>query len=139
MELRLQDVESIGNLRVFSTNVIQLGHADSELFEFLLHRANLVEDRDAFDEDRPSAKRETILRKITRRNSLRAHDAAVIERFDSGKHFQQRGFSRPISADHANAVVGCDQPIKIFEQQFVAEALSSARELNHKRQQAIGQ
>ena len=37
----------------------------------------------------------------------------------------------PFAANQANAVAGRDQPIYIFEQEFVAETFSGAGKLNH--------
>ena len=37
----------------------------------------------------------------------------------------------PLRADQADAVAGRDEPVRVFEEKFVAEAFSGAGELNH--------
>ena len=43
----------------------------------------------------------------------------------------QRGFAGAVGADQADAVAGRDQPVRVFEEEFVAEAFSGAGKLNH--------
>ena len=45
--------------------------------------------------------------------------------------FEQRRFAGAVGADEAGALVGRDQPVEIFKQDFGAKALGCACELNH--------
>ena len=58
-------------------------------------------------------------------------EGAVVERVHAGENFHQRGFAGAVAADQADAVVGRDQPVRVFEEKFVAEAFSGAGKLNH--------
>ena len=46
-------------------------------------------------------------------------------------HFEQCRFAGAVRAHDADAVLGRDQPVEIFKQEFVAESFAGARELNH--------
>ena len=43
----------------------------------------------------------------------------------------QRGFAGAVGADQAHARLGRDQPVGIFEQEFVAVAFAGGGELDH--------
>ena len=45
--------------------------------------------------------------------------------------FHQRGFAGAVAADQANAVVAGNQPVDVFEEEFVAETFSGAGKLDH--------
>ena len=58
-------------------------------------------------------------------------DEAVIERFDPGEDLQQRGFAGAVRAHQADAVVGRDHPVSVFEEELVAETFPGGGQLNH--------
>ena len=47
------------------------------------------------------------------------------------EHLEQRRFAGAVGADDADALVGRDQPVEVFEEDFGAEAFSGPGELNH--------
>ena len=58
-------------------------------------------------------------------------ERAVVESVEAGENLHQRGFAGAVRADQADAVVGRDQPVDVFEKKFVAETFSGAGKLNH--------
>src|SRR5215471_7834941 len=130
-------VQTIGRRRIFGAGRIKLTELVVQGLEFLLHLLQVREDAHAFGKDRASRKCETVLRQISLRNSLSEADGAVVQRLHAAQDFQQRSLAGAIRPDQPGALFGRDEPIAVFEQEFMAEALPSARELDHRWASAL--
>ena len=102
-----------------------------ELFGLGLHFAELVEDGEALVEDAAAGEREAVLRQVADGHALDVGAQAVVQCFDAGEDLQQRGFARAVAADQPGALVGRDQPVDVFEEEFVAVAFAGVGELQH--------
>ena len=80
---------------------------------------------------RAAGEREAVLRKISGGRAFGDGERAVVERVHAGENLHQRGFAGAVSAHQADAVAGRDQPVHVFEEEFVAETFSGAGKLNH--------
>ena len=89
--------------------------------------AQIVENSHAFGENGAARKRQTVLRQVSGDDPFRDGQRSVIERLHPADHLQQRGLAGAVGADKADAVLRRDQPVEIFEQEFVAEAFAGAR------------
>ena len=103
-----------------------------KLRHLLLDRAQVGEHRHAFIEDGAAFKTKPILRQIAEGRVPGGDDRAVVERLEAGENFQQRGFTGAIRADQSDAGVRSDEPVKIFEEKFGAEAFTGGGELDHR-------
>ena len=124
-------VVAVGDGGVFRAGVVEFRHAVGERFQFRFHGAQVVEHRHAFGEDAAAGEREAVLRKISGRCAFGDDQAAVVERVHARENFHQRGLAGAVAADQADAVVGRDEPVRVFEEEFVAETFSGAGKLNH--------
>ena len=93
-------------------------------FGLVLHVAEFVEDGEALVEDGAAAEREAVLREVADGHALDVGARAVVEGLDAGEDLEQRGFARAVAADQAGALVGRDQPVDVFEEEFLAEAFA---------------
>ena len=100
-------------------------------FHLLLHLAQVLEHAHAFGEDGAAGERQAVLRQIALADAFGKGDVAVIERFHAAQDLEQRGLAGAVGADQARALLGRDQPVAVFEQEFVAETLAGALQLNH--------
>ena len=125
-------VEALGDLRVFGSCMDRARTcvAVSSSISFPCSRRS-CENRHALGEDGAAGERQPILRQVAALMPFGTADGAVVERFHAGQNLQQRGFAGAVGADDADAVVGRDQPVGSFEEEFVAVALAGAGELNH--------
>ena len=71
------------------------------------------------------------MRQISCADAPCPNNAAVVERLNAGEYFEQRRFAGAIRANDTHAIVGRNKPIEIFEEEFMAEALACAGELDH--------
>ncbi len=102
-----------------------------ERFQLPLHGVEFSEHRHAFGKHGAAGKREAILRQITSRGALGDDERAVVEAVQAGENLHQRGFAGAVPAHQADAVAGRDQPVGVFEKEFVAETFSGAGKLDH--------
>ena len=130
-ELMLDAVVAVGDGGVLRAGVVEFGHAVGQRFEFRFHGAQIVEHRHALGENAAAGEREAVLRKISGRSAFGDDQAAIVERVHAGKDLHQRGLAGAVAADQADAVVRRDQPVRVFEEEFVAEPFSGAGKLNH--------
>ena len=124
-------VVAVGDGVVFRAGVVEFRHAVRERFEFRFHGAQVVEDRHALGEDAAAGEREAVLRKISGGRAFGDDEAAVVEGVHAGEDLHERGLAGAVAADQADAVAGRDEPVRVFEEEFVAETFSGAGELNH--------
>ena len=124
-------MEAVGDLGVLGAGGIELGHAVGEVFLLLLQGAQIGEDGHAFGEDGAAGKREPFLRQVADADALHDGDGAGVEPVDAGQDLEQRGFAGAVGADDAGALVGRDQPVQVFEEDFGAEAFAGPGELDH--------
>ena len=96
------------------------------------HGVEVVEDGEALVEDGLAAEGEAVLRKVAEGHALDAGELAVVEGFDAGEDFEQRGFAGAVAADEAGALVRRDQPVGVFKEEFLAEAFAGGGELKHR-------
>ena len=102
-----------------------------EIFGFALERVEVVEDGEAFGEDGFATEGEAVLREIAEGHAFDAGELAVVEGFDAAENFEQGGFAGAVAADEAGALVRRDEPVGVFEEEFLAEAFSGGGELEH--------
>ena len=55
----------------------------------------------------------------------------VVERLESRQNFHDRRFAGTVRSDQTDVRFRSDQPVGVFEEQFVAIALAGPGELNH--------
>ncbi len=91
----------------------------------------VVEDGQALVEDGLAAQREAILREVAEGHALDAGELAVVEGLKAGEDLEQGGFAGAVAADKAGALVRRDQPVDVFKEEFLAEALAGGGELEH--------
>ncbi len=124
-------VVAVGHSGVFRAGVVQFRHAVCKRFQFHFHRAQVVEHRHALGKNAASGERQPVLRQISGGCPFRDGKRAVVKRVHARENLHQRGLARAVRAHQANAVVGRDQPVRIFEEKFVAEAFAGAGKLDH--------
>ena len=88
---------------------------------------DLVENGQAFVEDGAAGERDAVLRQIAGADAFHHVDGAVIERFDAGEDFEQRGFAGAVGADDADALLRRDQPVEVFETEFWGRSVCRLR------------
>ena len=103
----------------------------SQRFEFGFHGAQVVEHRHALGENAAAGEREAVLGKISGGGAFGDGERAVVEGVHAGEDLHERGFAGAVAADQADAVAGRDEPVRVFEKEFVAETFSGAGKLNH--------
>ena len=113
-------MEALGHLRVLGAGGVELGHAVREALLLLFQRAQVGEDGHALGEDGAAGKRKALLRQVAEGDALLRGDGAGVEALDSGQHLEQRGFAGAVGADDAGALVGRDQPVEVFKEDFGA-------------------
>src|SRR2546423_8092419 len=131
MEFVMNAMEPLRYLRVFGTGRIDFRYLVCQRFLLFLHGVQLVEDGHALVEYRSAGERQTILRQIAYGDALHLRNAAPVEPFQPGEDSQQRGLAASVGADKADALVGRDQPVQAFKQDFGAKSFRCACELNH--------
>ncbi len=124
-------VVAVGDGGIFRAGVVEFGHAVRERLEFGFHRAQVVEHRHALSENAAPGECEAVLRQISGGRAFGDDQAAVVERVHAGENLHQCGLAGAVAADQADAVARRDEPVRVFEEQFVAEAFSGAGKLNH--------
>ena len=122
LEFVLDQMVTIGDLRIFRRGMVHLGHAGGEVLHLLLHGAKIVEDRHALGKHTASGEREAILRQISRADAFGSADRTVVQGFETTQDFEQRGLAGAVCAHQANAVFRGDQPVGFFKQKLVAIA-----------------
>ena len=137
LEFMLDDVVTVGNLRIFSRAVVHFGHAGGKVLHLLLHGAQLVEDRHALGENAAPGEREAILRQVACADAFSDADSPVVEGFQSAKNLQQRGFAGAVRTHQTNPVFGRNQPIGPFKQEFVAVTFSGGGKLDHEAETIV--
>src|ERR1700755_2416091 len=98
---------------------------------FALELMEVVEDGEALGEDGFAAEGEAVLREIAEGHAFDAGELTVVEGFDAGEDFEQGGFAGAVAADEAGALVRRDEPVGVFEEEFLAEAFAGGGELKH--------
>ena len=78
-----------------------------------------------------AAEGEAVLREIAEGHAFDAGELAVVEGLDAGEDLEQGGFAGAVAADEADALVRRDQPVEVFEEEFLAEAFAGSGELEH--------
>ena len=122
---------AVGHRGIFGAGVIEFRHAVSQGFELGFQGAQIVEDRHALGENRAPGQREAVLGKVSGRGAFGDHERAVVEGVHAGENLHQRGLAGAVAADQADVIVVGNQPVDVFEEQFVAEAFSGAGKLDH--------
>ncbi len=102
-----------------------------EVFGFALEGVEVIEDGEALGEDGFSAEGEAVLREIAEGHAFDAGELAVVEGFDAAEDFEEGGFAGAVAADEASALVRRDEPVGVFEEEFLAEAFAGGGELEH--------
>ena len=97
-----------------------------DLLGFGLKGMKVVEDGETLGEDCLATKSETVLRKVAEGHAFDSRERPVVEGLDAGEDFQEGGFACAIAADQAGALVGRDEPVDVFKEEFVAEAFAGA-------------
>ena len=126
-KLAFHAMEAVGHLRVLGAGGVEFGHAARQVLLLVFERAQAGEDRHALGEDRAAGEREAILRQVAEGDALLGGDAAGVEPFDSGQDLEQRRLAGAVGAHDAGALVGRDQPVDVFKEDFGAVALSAPR------------
>ena len=130
-ELVFDAVVAVGDGVVFGAGVVEFRHAVGQRFQFRFHGAQIVEHRHALGENAAAGEREAILRKISGGSAFGDGERAVVEGVHAGENLHERGLAGAVAADQADAVAGRDEPVRVFEEEFVAETFSGAGKLNH--------
>ncbi len=132
------DVELVGNIGVAVGSgeiLLRLGVGGgkdvSNLFRFFFEGEDRIEDGEALGEDGPAAEGEAILREVAEGHAFDAGELSVVEGFDAGKDLEQGGFAGAVAADEAGALIRRDEPVGVFEEEFLAEPLAGRGELEH--------
>ena len=132
------DVELVGDVGVAVGGgeiLLRLGVGGGErvgdLLGLALEGEDGVEDGEALGEDGLAAQGEAVLRQIAEGHAFDAGELAVVEGFDAGEDFEQGGFAGAVAADQAGALVRRDQPVGVFEEEFLAESFAGRGELEH--------
>ena len=135
-EVRVEMREAIGGCGIFGRCRVKLGQACGKGFEFLLHVAQLGEDREALGKNAAAAEGETLLREIADGHAAGPLQGAVVECFRAGKHLEQGRFARAVGAHKGGPLIGRDEPVGILEQDTGAESFAGCRKLEHKKSSA---
>ncbi len=128
--------KAIGRRRVLGRCRVKLGQSRGKGFQFLLHAAQLGEDREALGKNAAAAQGETFLGQIADGHAARALQAAVVERFGAGEHLEQGRFPGTVGAHQGGALIGRNEPVGILEQDAGAEPFAGSRKLEHKKSSA---
>src|SRR5579859_1738181 len=131
LDFRLDAVEALSNLRVFSAGVIDFSHAMRKLFLFTLHLVDMLENGKTFGEDAASGERESVLREVAALYAALLRDGAVIQRLKAAQNLQKSGLAGAVRAYQADTIVRCDQPVELLEEDLGTETLAGLGELNH--------
>ena len=102
-----------------------------EVFGFALEGVEVIEDGETLGEDGFAAEGEAILREVAEGHAFDAGELAVVEGFDAAEDFEEGGFAGAVAADEAGALVRRDEPVGVFEEEFLAEAFAGGGELKH--------
>ena len=130
-ELVLEAMVAVGDRGVLGAGVVEFRHAMGQGLQFHFHGAEVIEDGHAFGEDTATGEREAVLREISGRSAFGDDERAVVEGIHTGENLHEGGFAGAIASDQADAVVGRDQPVCVFEKKLVAETFSGCGKLNH--------
>ena len=107
------------------------GEGVGDLFGLALEGVEVVEDGEALGENGLAAEGEAILREVAEGHAFDAGEGAVVEGFEAGEDFEQRGFAGAVAADETGALVRRDEPVGVFKEEFWAEAFAGSGELEH--------
>jgi hypothetical protein len=80
----LYAVKTFGDLLVLCARRINLAHPPGQVFKFTLHGVYVVKNREAFGENRAPTEAQAVLWKVSGADAFGAHDAAVVEGFETG-------------------------------------------------------
>ena len=128
---------AVRNLRVLRRRRIELAHLVGKLLHLLFQRLQVGEDGHALVKDGATGELQAILRQVAERRVLGGDDAAVVERLDAAQNLQQRGFAGAIGAHQPTRSLRREQPVKIFEKKFGAEAFAGRGKLDHERSRSV--
>jgi hypothetical protein len=84
----------------------------------------VVEDREALGEYGFAAEGEAVLREVAEGHAFDAGELAVVEGFDAGEDLEESGFAGAVAAYETSALVRRDEPVGVFEEEFLAEAFA---------------
>ena len=124
-------MEAVGDLGVLGAGGVEFGHAAGQVFLLVFEGAQVGEDGHAFGEDGAAGKREAFLGQVAEGDALLGDDGAGVEAFDAGEHLEQGRFAGAVGAHDAGALVGRDQPVDVFEENFGAVVFAGPGELDH--------
>ena len=91
---------------------------------FALEFVEVVEDGEALGEDGAAAEGEAVLREVAESDAFVAGDGAVVEGLDAADDLEEGGFAGAVAADQAGAFVWIDEPVRVFKEEFLAEAFA---------------
>ena len=123
-EFMLEFLVAVGDGGILLAQVVELGHVVGEGLHLFFHGVEIVEDRHALGKDGATGEGEAVLREVAGGNAPGARDGAIVERFKSAEDFHDGGFAGAVGADEADAGLRRDEPVGIFEEQFVAVTLA---------------
>src|SRR5207245_1259636 len=84
-----------------------------------LECVKVVEDGEALGEDGFATKGEAVLREIAEGHAFDAGELSVVEGLDAGEDLEKSGLTGAVAADEAGALVRRDEPVGIFEEEFL--------------------
>jgi hypothetical protein len=91
----------------------------------------LVEDGEAFLENRPARELQPLLRQIADADPARLFEPAVVQRFQTGEDFHQRGFAGAVGAYQRGFLVVADQPVGLEKKNPRSEAFAGILKREH--------
>ncbi len=127
----LQQRVALGGGVVLRAFVVQFRQLRGQPLDFALHLVQLVEDGEAFLEHRAAGKLQSLLRQVADADAARLLEGAVVQRFQSGEHLHQRGFTRAVGAHQRGLFVVADEPVGLKKQHPRAEPLAGILERKH--------
>ena len=107
------------------------GEGMGEVFGFAFESVEVVEDGEALGKDGFAAEGEAVLREVAEGHAFDTGELAVVEGLDAGEDLEEGGFAGAVAADEASALVRRDEPVGVFEEEFLAEAFAGGGELEH--------
>ncbi len=103
---------------------VGFGEDGGEFDGFALELVEVVEDGEALGEDGFAAEGEAVLREVAEGDAFVAGDDAVVKGFDARENLEEGGFAGAVAADQAGALVRRDEPVRVFKEEFLAEAFA---------------
>ena len=101
---------------IFGASVVERSHLTGQRLNLRLHRPEFVEYGEALFEDRATTQLQALLRQIADGHAAREPHLSVVEGFQAGQHFHQRGLAGAIGAHESRFLLSRDQPVGILKE-----------------------